>query len=234
MKTTTKKEPSNKAIYNYEDKIGNVFYLKDVKKTKQGIRRCKFRCYCGKTFETNMVNIKHRKTKSCGCLNTKRRTESLTTHGLSYRILFDVWRAIIDRCTIDKSLAFDYYGGRGISICDEWLNSYELFEKWSLENGYKKGLEIDRINNDGNYEPSNCRYVSRSVNTSNTRKIRSNNTSGYRGVGFRKDTKRFYAKITVEKKVNNLGCFDNPKEAAEAYDNFIKINNLPHTRNFDG
>lgn len=72
-----------------------------------------------------------------------------------------------DRCYKERDINYKNYGARGIIVCDEWLNSFDNFAEWSLKNGYKKGLEIDRIDNDGNYEPKNCRYVPMIINRRN-------------------------------------------------------------------
>lgn len=80
-----------------------------------------------------------------------------------------VYRSMKSRCYNEKDKGFKNYGGRGIKICDEWLNNYHLFRKWALSNGQAMGLEIDRINNDGNYEPSNCRFVTKQENGQNRR-----------------------------------------------------------------
>ena len=96
------------------------------------------------------------------------------SEGLSQHPLYHKWRGMKRRCYDKNDSHYQYYGGRGITICEEWLYSFKAFYEWSLENGWEEGLEIDRINNDGNYEPSNCRYVTRKTNCNNrstTRKI---------------------------------------------------------------
>ena len=104
------------------------------------------------------------------------------------------------RCS-DKTLeSYKNYGGRGIVVCKEWKNSFEVFRDWAIENGYSKELTIDRENNDGNYEPSNCRWTNRNIQARNTKKIKSNNTSGYRGVHFKKSLKKWQSTIVINKK----------------------------------
>lgn len=89
-------------------------------------------------------------------------------HKIKNKKLYKKWWHIINRCNNEKDISYSNYGARGIKVCDNWLD-YDNFAKWSLENGYAEGLEIDRINCNGNYEPNNCRYVSRLINSRNKR-----------------------------------------------------------------
>jgi len=82
-----------------------------------------------------------------------------TKHGLSRTKLYHIYFGILNRCFNENDVNYNHYGGRGIAICDEWKNSIVNFYDWSTTNGYKDGLSIDRINNDGNYEPNNCRWT---------------------------------------------------------------------------
>ncbi len=92
-----------------------------------------------------------------------------TTHGETKTRLYRIWRGMKSRCYNRKFKPYPRYDGRGITICDEWRNSYESFREWTLSHGYADNLTLDRIDNDGNFEPSNCRWV--------TNKVQSNNTS---------------------------------------------------------
>ena len=105
------------------------------------------------------------------------------------------------------------------------------FYNWSMENGYDKNLSIGRIDVDGNYEPKNCRWVNRDIQSRNTRKIMSTNKSGYRGVS--KNRKRWRAQIVVSKKRVSIGSFNNPYCASLHYDAFVIENNLEHTLNIN-
>lgn len=102
------------------------------------------------------------------------------THGLSrdpekkrrHTVLYTLWGNIKYRCNNPKSKDYANYGGRGITICDEWANSYEAFHNWAIENGYREGLQIDRIDNNMGYSPDNCRWTTPKVNSNNRRNRR--------------------------------------------------------------
>ena len=129
-----------------------------------------------------------------------------------------------DRTLNPKYKKYGYYGGRGISICDEWLDIQNFYD-WAMSNGYSDELSIDRIDNDGNYCPENCRWATQTIQTRNQR-IKKNNKSGYRGVFFRKDINKYRAQIGVNNKHIKLGHFQTAVEGAIAYNNYIIENNL--------
>ena len=142
------------------------------------------------------------------------------------------WSNMKARCYNKKCPEYKDYGARGITVCDEWLKKSLPFIKWSLDNGYVKGLEIDRKNNDGNYEPNNCRWTNRSTQVCNTRKLFNHNTTGYRGVSFSDKSKNLYrASIMLNGVHRHLGVYTSALSAAKAYDSFIKKNNTKHTSN---
>ena len=118
------------------------------------------------------------------------------------------------------------YGGRGITICKEWLD-IQNFYNWAISNGYEEniGLSIDRIDNDGNYCPENCRWATQTIQVRNTR-IPKNNTSGYKGVSYDKKANKYKAQIKVNNKRIYLGLFPTAVEGAIAYNNYIIENNL--------
>ena len=122
------------------------------------------------------------------------------------------------------------YFDRGVSVYNLWNESSKLFIDWALANGYKKGLEIDRIDNSKDYEPDNCRFVTKSINSQNRRKL-NRNTSGYIGVHYHIKNKCYIATICINNKVKHLGSFNTALEAAKAYDTFIIDNKTSHTLN---
>lgn len=125
----------------------------------------KCRCDCGTVREVRSNHLVMNRSVSCGCYNK----EIITTHGNTKTDLHHVWANMKDRCLNAKSSESKNYLKRGITICKEWIESYEAFERWAKENGYKKGLTLDRIDNDGNYEPSNCRWADMKTQCRNRR-----------------------------------------------------------------
>ncbi len=132
-------------------------------------------------------------------------------HGMTDTSLYAVWRCMLDRCDGKIYASRRRYFDRGISVCLTWRRSFTSFKNWSLCNGYKEGLELDRRDNNGNYCPKNCRWVTRTHNGMNRGK-QSNNTSGYKGVSWHKTGWR--AKLGKKE----LGYYKTPEEAARAYD----------------
>lgn len=126
-------------------------------------------CDCGniKTIRANGLLTKH--TLSCGCLRTENRIKAIKKHGMSKTRIYGIYLGMIDRCYDSVHCgSYHYYGGRGISICEEW-DEFINFYNWAMANGYEETLTIDRIDNDGNYEPNNCRWVTMAVQESNKR-----------------------------------------------------------------
>lgn len=125
-------------------------------------------CDCGNLYIGDIYDIKNGHTTSCGCA----RKGINKTHGFRYTRQYEVWCGIKKRCYNSKSKSYKNYGGRGITMCDEWKNDFKAFYDWSIENGYKDNLSIDRIDVNGNYEPSNCRWVDRLTQANNKRDTR--------------------------------------------------------------
>lgn len=188
-------------------------------------RFCEIECPgCGEVREITVSDVKSGRVRCRACSNSK--------HGFCQRPVYRVWQDLNKRCGNPNSPNYKYYGGRGISVCKAWRDA-ETFIRWAMANGYADTLTLDRVDNDGNYTPSNCRWTTRTVQSRNSRRLRSSNTSGYRGVSFDASRQRWQAKIKVDYKTLYLGRFDSPKEAAHAYDAYVIAHGLEHTLNFE-
>ena len=147
--------------------------LGSVKKSGKVRIMCRVRCECGTVKDITASSIVSGQSKSCGCRRSELTRNKSLKHGFANRgkktSLYNVWITMKSRCS-NKNLADYYlYGGRGISVCKEWRQDFMAFRAWAESNGYRKGLHIDRINNEGDYSPKNCRFVTCQVNASNKR-----------------------------------------------------------------
>ena len=149
-----------------------------------------------------------------------------TTHGQSKTRLYSCWRQMKSRCHNPKANGYLDYGGRGITVCDDWLD-FVLFSEWALSNGYADNLSIERKNINGIYEPSNCIWADQSRQNSN-RRPRKKQKQKYIGIYQILKNGKWAAAIAWKGKRKHLGCFSSEEEALSFRNQYIKDNNLPH------
>jgi len=193
-------------------------------------------CSCNKNRkEYSAGNLKSQHSQSCGCLkkeNSKKIGERVCTHKMSYTSEYTAWIEMIQRCRNPNHKAYHHYGGRGITVCDEWLKSFELFYK---DVGPKPNdkYSIDRINNDGNYEKTNVKWSTAKEQANNRRhcKKRRNSYSNYYGVSWNKKVERWVAYIWTTRHIH-IGIFDSEIESAKAHDKYVIENKINKPINF--
>ena len=163
-------------MYDKSDLVGKKFGRLTVLKyvySKYKKRHWLCQCDCGNISVVSTSQLKSGKTKSCGCLRRETTSQNAkkikSTHHLTNTRIYNIWRSMKKRCYLKTHHAYKYYGGRGITICEEWKNDFMSFYNWSIANGYKENLTLDRIDVNGNYEPNNCRWVGWEVQQNNRR-----------------------------------------------------------------
>lgn len=209
---------TSKSKYPYDECVGTVvnhlYFVKEIERSKSNRRQFIVRCECGKEFPCEGVMIFNGSTRSCGCYKKRRLSQESLTHGLTQTPEYEIWGSMIQRCTNSRSTEYENYGGRGIAVCDRWLDFTNFLEDMGERPTPKHS--IDRVDVDGNYEPTNCRWATRLEQNRNQR-LRSDNSTGIKGVtrsGRRGES--YLVRISDGNKRITIGSFKTLEEAAEA------------------
>ena len=197
----------NSGVLTMMDLCGKVFGRWTVVKEAERKRNTRYwhcKCECGTEKAVYQGTLVNGRSPSCGCISKER----MTNHGLYKSKEFKVWSGMISRCKNESQVSYPNYGGRGITVCDRWAKSFSAFisDMGMRPDG---NYEIDRIDGDGNYEPSNCRWATPSENSQNRRSF---SKSGYKGVWVLKSGK-YRASITASGKRKYLGVYKTPEES---------------------
>jgi len=201
--------------YKHGESLGEhgCIFLREISPVVYGKggprRRAEFSCPCGNLFSCLIDSVKYNRTKSCGCLNDAARIntgKSKKTHGLSKTPLYSCWTHMKGRCYNTRNQDYPDYGGRGIMVCEEWKVSFENFLE-DMGASYQTGLELDRIDVDGNYCPENCRWVTEQTQAWNKRRYK-NNSSGKTGVTWNKKADKWEVRISKDGVEHYLGFYE--------------------------
>ena len=191
-----------------------------TQKSTYGLFECQ---YCGKEFEAITKDIKRGHTKSCGCYAR----EVQTTHGLRSNKFYKTWYGMLQRCNSPKAAGYKDYAERGITVCEEWLDIKNFIAWAESTHPNIEGYTLDRIDNNKGYNPDNCRWTDKTMQSVNQR-INKRNTSGVLGIYWRVRDKRWVAQIRHIGKKVWLGQFISIEDAIEARNNYILVNKLPN------
>ncbi|WP_239700368.1 AP2 domain-containing protein [Mammaliicoccus sp. D-M17] len=201
------------------DIIGKQFnYLKVLEYSGKNKHKKKlYNCLCTRCGNEKVMigtEVKNGYSKSCGCLSRDIAKNRSTSHGMSKTLIYSKWKGMKKRCYQKTYQYYNSYGGRGITMCDEWKNDFSAFYNDMGDIPFE-GAELDRIDNDKGYYKENCRWVSHKENTNNRRKY--SNKTGYTGVTYKPRLNKYQAQFYKDKQFYYLGVFDTAEQAYAAY-----------------
>ena len=148
-------------------KYGRLTVIEFDSQNHRGKSMWKCQCECGNTRVVLGTRLTGGHTKSCGCYNVAAVKDRVTIHGMSNTRLYNIWQGMLKRCNYKKATSYKHYGAKGIKVCEEWQN-FESFRDWAVSHGYSDNLTLDRIDNGGNYNPENSRWVDIKTQERNT------------------------------------------------------------------
>ena len=155
--------------FNLKWKIFGRLTVIENDRMEKGVRWALCLCECGKEIDARVSGLRSGNTRSCGCLYKDTRKTANVSHGMQHTRLYSTWSNMKTRCYNPKVAGFKNYGGRGITICDDWKDDFVSFYNWAMRTGYNDNLTIERVDVDGNYEPENCMWIGADEQSKNRR-----------------------------------------------------------------
>lgn len=192
--------------------VGRLTVIREAGRSSNGSKLWECSCTCGNTKTVISSSLNSGLVQSCGCLLSEVQGKQTIKHGRTKTREYRSWLAMRQRCYYPNHQYYHLYGGRGISVCDRWKDSFENF--YEDMGTCPKGFSLDRVDVEGDYTPDNCKWSSNSEQGYNTRK-KASNTSGRSGVHYHNVTGKWAAVIGVRNKSIHLGVFDSFEAACE-------------------